>query len=140
MTDPRGVLAMLAREKSFPDATMAALRIVRSAKQDFTGRLAIYIPQTNREFWRIPIGSDDACMRGSLFVPALTGVPLVDGMPPLACGVMIRYLFGFFPQRTSDDPLDDEALCVKTRDRGLDAVYRLSSLSDPTENRLLRCR
>lgn len=111
-----------------------------SYRDEFRGRLRVYVPPSNREFWTWA----QHCEARSMVIPAATGVPVIDGYPPLWTQCESEILFRgwqVIPKRQTDDVKDDQSLCREAgrRQTGPAAIYVLNSLSQTSSNRLLRC-
>jgi hypothetical protein len=98
----------------------------------------IFIPPGNRAYWEM----DGNCSRKALLVPALTGIPLLNGLPPryLGCANSPDFgeFYGYSEYAPSSDSVDmsDPELCAKATRLG---YWRIGVLSTPTEFRLLKC-
>jgi hypothetical protein len=101
---------------------LSALRVARGQ------RLAAYVSPNASDFWVL----SDNCFVTPMMLFGMTGVPLIDGLPPLSTGChdqqTVSYGFYKVPQRTSDKVLDDTAVCRLAIDRGFDIVARIASL------------
>jgi hypothetical protein len=115
------------------------LEEIVSHREELGERLRVYVPPSNREFWTWA----QHCEARSMVIPAATGVPLVDGYPPLwtncASEIKLRGWQVITP-RVSDAVLDDEALCkAGETSREILAIYVLESLAEAGRNRLVDC-
>lgn len=135
IADPARFLALFSSTQQLPERYSLAARLARDLQSQFGRDVAVYIPADNRDYWR----GENYCYQDAMFFPAILGIPLVDGEPPLPC--RITHLYGFRPYelRTSNRSLDDSELCERSRQRGFSHVYRLESLDRPEQNRLLQC-
>ena len=92
-------------------------------------RLAAYASPKAQDFWTLT----DNCFLSSMMLPGMSAVPLIDGLPPLSTGCAqqqtVSYSFNTAAARTSDEPLDDDALCQLAKNRGFDVVARIESLA-----------
>jgi hypothetical protein len=101
--------------------------------------VGIFIPPSNRTFWNLE--ERWACRRRPLYVPALTGLPLVQGLGP-GCpnwGHGLGYGFGDYSASSVTTALDDEALCAHARRRGVTTVLVIESTTETGRNRVLAC-
>lgn len=112
-------------------AELAALRATHDVQ------LAAYVSPKADDFWSLT----DNCFIQPMMLFGMTAVPLIDGLPPLSTGCgqqqTISYGFSTLPVRTSDDPLDDAALCALAAQRGFSVVARIESLAQV--DRVLTC-
>lgn len=92
-------------------------------------RLAAYVSPQAADFWTLT----DNCFISSMMVFGMTGVPLVDGLPPLSTGCAeqqtVSYGFSNAGRRSSDVRLDDAQLCQLAKDRHFDVIARIEDLS-----------
>jgi hypothetical protein len=123
------------RIESSPMARIALL--VEAAKTGLEAtRLAVYVPPEHAEFWR-----PDLCHKRPFLIPALSGVPMLLGVPG-SCGT-IRSWGAFCCRDYGGDStlrrLDAPDLCRHAARRGIESVFVLRSLSEPERNEILRC-
>jgi hypothetical protein len=101
--------------------------------------LAVYVPISNSDYWDIY----EDCPSKPLLIPALTGVPLLDGMPPLACRNALAlygsHVYEDYPARASDREADRETLCRTAREKGFRVVFRYAGSRQPGKNELIHC-
>ena len=135
ISDPARLLALFSSTSGLPQRYSVAAGLARQLRSQFGRDIAVYIPADNRDYWR----GENYCYQDTMFFPAILGIPLVDGEPPLPC--RITHLYGFRPYelRTSNRSLGYAELCERSRQRGFSRVYRLESLDRPERNRLLQC-
>ncbi|MEO7367824.1 MAG: hypothetical protein ABIZ36_07695, partial [Gemmatimonadaceae bacterium] len=99
---------------------------------------ALFIPQSDSIFWNL-LPEPERCNIVALAAPALSGLAMIDGMPPARCGYTNQYAFGFFsprlgPQTEAD--VTDASVCSRAVGKGFsrvvmlesDPVYRLRSV------------
>jgi hypothetical protein len=98
----------------------------------------IFVPPSNTHLWRVGVGG---CYRRPLLVPALTGLPLIQGLPPGCPPVSEAYAWGFsaYGEDARSAPTDDVALCRRALDRGFARVLLFESVYQPRRNRVLKC-
>ncbi len=87
-------------------------------------RMAVFVPQSEEKYWSM-LTRDNACSFSSFLVPSLTGMVMIDGMPPVGCTLSPYYGLSVFRKRTQPQTAADEtpdALCVRARRLGLQRV------------------
>jgi hypothetical protein len=103
---------------------------VRAAKAEGGGRLVVFVPPSNTDFWML----NRDCRAQSFFVPAMTGVPMLMGLPPngrgLHCVLEATYGFGKYGPRSHSMEMDTERLCHQALIRGFNRVFVLRSPGD----------
>ncbi len=87
---------------------------------------ALFIPQSDSVFWNI-LPEPERCNVVSLAGPALSGLAMIDGMPPARCYTN-QYAFDFFsprrvPQKEAD--VTDASVCSRAVEKGFLRVVRL---------------
>lgn len=98
----------------------------------------IFVPPENRIYWE----SDANCSRKPLRIPALTGIPLLNGLPPAYLNCASAPDFGRFygySEYSADSVstgMSDPMLCAKALRLG---YTRIGVLSEPMELRVLSC-
>ena len=106
-------------------------------------RVAVFVPPRNALFWS-PDGTPPntrRCLRRPFVLPALTGVPMLMGLPrgcpnfPYLKG----YGHGDYGPEARTRVLSDDALCRHAREREVTRVLVLESLERADENRTLDC-
>lgn len=102
---------------------------LKALRQTHGNSLAAYASPKAQDFWTLT----DNCFVSSMMLFGMSAVPLVDGLPPLSTGCAeqqtVSYSFNTATKRTSDEPLDDTALCRLAVSRGFDVVARIESLA-----------
>ena len=119
----------------FPDNVSAAIdrsvgaqfvQQVRSARAKSSGRLTVFVPPDNAKFWLL---SRD-CRAQPFFIPAMTGVPMLMGLPPsegaLHCELDVTYGFGRYGVDSHSANLESDELCEQALIRGFDEVLVLN--------------
>lgn len=87
-------------------------------------RMALFIPQTERKYWKL-LERPGACSFSGHVAPTLTGIAMVDGMPPFGCQLSRYYGLGLFEKRSRPQvPADTlpQALCARALRSGLTRV------------------
>jgi hypothetical protein len=119
----------------FPDNVSAAIdrsvgaqfvQQVRSARAKSSGRLTVFVPPDNAKFWLL---SRD-CRAQPFFIPAMTGVPMLMGLPPsegaLHCELDVTYGFGRYGVGSHSANLESDEICEQALIRGFDEVLVLN--------------
>jgi hypothetical protein len=112
--------------------------LVEAAKSGRDPRaFAVYVPPGNRAFW----GGKDVCQKRPFLIPALTGIPMLKGVPR-ECPVIGSW--GAFCCRdygpeSFDEELAPGDLCAHAARRGIASVFVLRSVDEPDRNEVLRC-
>jgi len=89
---------------------------------------ALFIPQTEAAYWTL-LARPGACTFASHVAPALTGMAMIDGMPPAGCKLSRYYGLGSFsPRLVSQSAQTSSAaeLCSRSRRWGLTQVIELT--------------
>ncbi|MDO8502325.1 MAG: hypothetical protein Q7S20_10825 [Gemmatimonadaceae bacterium] len=122
-----------------PDQLEAGLRRARNyaAVQGLLGldllplqekrRTALFIPQADQRYWTI-LGRHGGCAFSGYVAPALTGMAMIDGMPPQGCRLSPYYGLSLFAPRTRAQTTDDAippTLCARATRMGFDRVLSL---------------
>jgi hypothetical protein len=88
---------------------------------------AIFVPQGEGKYWTM-LKRPGACSFGGFIVPALTGMSMVDGMPPFGCKVSPYYGLSLYPGRRSPQ-LESETMpatvCARAIKLGFERVIKL---------------
>jgi hypothetical protein len=115
-----------------------AVELVRRVL-DREGRsaLGVFVPPQNVRFWRYAVD----CRSQPLFLPALAGVPMVRGLPPVAEGCPLPRTYGYADYDVASRAVDagPGELCRHARGRGLRRVLVLRDVDAPDANTVLRC-
>jgi hypothetical protein len=98
---------------------------------------AVYVPPTDTAFWRM----QKLCTAAPFFVPALSSLPMVLGLPPdkAECPVSAETGYGFSdnPEPSRSVSLSDVSLCETLRRDGFRTALVLES---PDASRVVTCR
>jgi len=88
----------------------------------------VYVDPSNNTFWR---GYHRTCWVAPLTVPALTGVPMLMGYPPLESGCNVTPFYGFHAyKRVKSAPLANASrddLCNAAKQRGMSRILRIAA-------------
>ena len=98
---------------------------------------AVFIPPANKAFWSFP----EQCVSRSHLVAALTGVPMLLGLPPKgdSCRMYYRGL-GDYPETSRSREVDKVELCRHAATRGVARVLILRDLYEPARNMTVECK
>jgi hypothetical protein len=111
--------------------------IRRAAHEEGRSRLAVFVPPQNVKFWRYSVD----CRSQPLFVPALAGVPMVRGLPPIGEGCPLPRMFGYADYGATSRTVEasHEALCEHARRQGILRVLVLRDVETAEANPVVRC-
>jgi len=88
----------------------------------------VFIPQSNTNFWNAKL---EACYAIPFLVPAITGMAMLDGFPPIHCKPK-RFSYENYENagmRTKKQTnTNDIALCSKALDKGFSQVLRINNI------------
>jgi hypothetical protein len=90
-------------------------------------RTAVFVPQSDSVYWHI-LRRPNACSFSSFVVPSLTGMAMVDGMPPFGCKLSPYYGLSVFHSRTRDQTIadaDPRVLCDRAMRLGFSEVLTI---------------
>lgn len=90
-------------------------------------RTAVFVPQSERTYWDL-LKRPGACSFSGHVVPALTGMTMVDGMPPFGCGLSKYYGLGLHDKRSRDQIARDTlpaTLCDRVRPYDLSRIMTI---------------
>ena len=113
-----------------------AYTLILDAARGHGSGLAVHVPASNDKFWHIV----QNCDAQPMFVPAVTGVPMLYGLMPPGdkCDLAFYGYPDYGPDAYARD-LDPAALCAHARQRGFNAVFELNDLDRPERNRVIDC-
>jgi len=98
----------------------------------------VFIPQSNTNFWNAKL---EACYAIPFLVPAITGMAMLDGFPPIHCKPK-RFSYENYENagmRTKTQTnTDNKALCSKALDKGFSQILRINSIY--SQPRLISCQ
>ncbi len=98
----------------------------------------VFVPQSNTDFWSVQL---DACYGVPFLIPGITGMPMLDGLPPIGCK---PYHYGYDSYENNgirtkkQTNTKDKALCSKALDKGFSQILRIDSIY--TKPRLIFCK
>jgi len=111
--------------------------LIRKAAAGKNKGFAVYVPPSNTRFWQIVKN----CSAQPMFVPSVTGVPMLFGLPPLSMNCKLEF-YGY-PDYSPDahsHEVGHDSLCRHALARNIQKVLVLRSLEDETGNQVLDCR
>lgn len=126
IVDPGPLGRGVTRTAYYPILT--ALREVAALPIEERRRSAIFIPQSYKQYWGM-FDSDERCTYVSFVAPAVSGVAMLDGMPPFGCRVTEQYNMAAYAPRVRAQTESDasaSALCNRARSSGLAQVFVLT--------------
>jgi hypothetical protein len=88
---------------------------------------AIFVPQGEQKYWAM-LKRPGACSFSGFVVPAVTGMSMVDGMPPFGCKVSPYYGLSLYPGRKSAQSESDTTpatVCARAARLGFQRVIEL---------------
>jgi hypothetical protein len=92
----------------------------------------MFIPQSDNHYWT-SLGRAPECTFQSFVAPALSGIAMIDGMPPVGCTLSKYYGIGSFTPRTVFQRPDDTTptvLCGRAKAIGADVVISMQFPGD----------
>lgn len=109
------------------------LRELNEMPQAEKSQTLMFIPQSMQVFWR-SYPNRFLCAYTPLVAPALSGIALVDGRPPVGCELPKGYGMAPYTDRVQEQTAEDGSdvvLCTKARRWGKTRVLVLSSEAGP---------
>ncbi|MEO8192546.1 MAG: hypothetical protein ABI681_01765 [Gemmatimonadales bacterium] len=100
-------------------------------------RTAVFVPQSEVRYWQM-LRRPGACTFSSYVVPSLTGMSMVDGMPPVGCKLSRYYGLSLYRPRVQPQLPGDTtsaALCGRAVKEGFERVLMLRFDSAGTVSR-----
>ncbi|MEO8576703.1 MAG: hypothetical protein ABI556_08390 [Gemmatimonadales bacterium] len=88
---------------------------------------AVFVPQSEDRYWTI-LTRPNSCAFSGFVVPALAGMSMIDGMPPVGCTLSPYYGISLYPKRTRPQTPEDETpgtLCRRALSLGFKRVLTL---------------
>ncbi|MDM8561939.1 hypothetical protein QUF54_01130, partial [Candidatus Marithioploca araucensis] len=88
----------------------------------------VFIPQSNTDFWNAKI---EICYAIPFSVPAITGMAMLDGLPPIHCkpnGFAYESYENAGLRTKKQTNTNDKALCSKALDKGFSQVLRINNI------------
>jgi hypothetical protein len=107
------------------------IRAVRETAAGAPARTAVYVPPDNLQYWTLfgPRQSELSCLTGPLFIPSMTGLPLIKGLSPAAwaCPKETYWGYNVYGADARSDQLSDAELCDRATAKGFSHVIVLPS-------------
>ena len=119
---------------------LPALKIVSDLRQlrEAQGNdLIAYLSPHAQDYWSL----SENCFSKSMLIFGASGVPLIDGLPPLSTQCdrdAVAYGFFLVTKRSNDDPRSDDDVCRLALAQGFHAVARIESLAGV--DRVVQCK
>jgi hypothetical protein len=132
---PSSLFATDAMAKQLPNAAGAQfVNAIFSQLSYGEADVAIFVPPSNKEFWNL----NEDCRRKSFLIPSITGIPMLNGLPPadLGCGPLKTHGFLEYNSDSLSREMSDIELCKKSNKLGFGRVGVLETLS---QFRILTC-
>jgi len=101
-------------------------------------KMLVFIPQSNTDFWQAKFNKCDAI---PFLVPAITGMAMLDGLPPTYCKPQYygyRSYENFGVRTKPQTNTKNRALCSNALDKGFSQILRIDSIY--TKPRLISCK
>ncbi len=94
----------------------------------------IFVPPSNFDYWNL----NEFCYSKAFVIPALTGIPLINGLPPsyTKCPRQIHFSYAEYTAKSASTEMGHPELCAKARRLG---YRRVGILSAPGAFQLLNC-
>jgi hypothetical protein len=111
-------------EKTKNHVLLSELRSLAAIPRIERSRTALFIPQTETKYWKL-LERPGACSFSGHVAPTLTGIAMVDGMPPFGCPLSRYYGLGLFEKRARPQAPGDtlpQTLCARASRSGLTRV------------------
>jgi hypothetical protein len=125
MRDPSILAAGL---RASPNYTLAhALDDYQRTPVSIRRHEAMFIPQSDTHYWT-SLARAPECTFQSFVAPALSGIAMIDGMPPVGCKLSKYYGIGSFTPRTvlqTPEEMTPAALCARAKAIGADVVISM---------------
>ena len=90
-------------------------------------RSAVFVPQTESRYWTM-LKRPNGCGFSGFLVPSLTGISMVDGMPPAHCSLSPYYGVSLYEKRTqpqTEVDLMPATVCARAVRLGFQRVIKL---------------
>jgi hypothetical protein len=139
MRDPSVIAAGL---RASPNYSLAhALDDYQRTPLSIRRHEAMFIPQSDTHYWT-SLARAPECTFQSFVAPALSGIALIDGMPPVGCKLTKYYGIGSFTPRTRVQQPEDmtpAALCSRAKAIGADVVIAMRFPGDSVLASSIKC-
>ena len=90
-------------------------------------RSAVFVPQSESRYWTM-LKRPNACGFSGFIVPSLTGISMVDGMPPTQCRLSPYYGLSLYEKRSrpqTDADVVPATVCARAARLGFERVIQL---------------
>ena len=106
---------------------------------------ALFIPQNNRAYWGL--AAKIGCSTVPFIAPALSGIAMVDGLPPAECvstgeNLLVSCGYECYQLRTAEQTAIDRAdktVCAKAREKGFKTVIRIDETDTGLQQTAIHC-
>ncbi|SME98770.1 hypothetical protein SAMN06265365_107203 [Tistlia consotensis] len=107
------------------------------------GAQAFFVPPSAGDVWDFLLHQKERPIENLMFLPAMTGRPMLLGLPPAPRGVPLAMvhggILGDYDDRDRSRAIDDAGLCRQAQRRGVAVVGVIDGLTPSPRTRLLRC-
>ncbi|HUQ47286.1 MAG TPA: hypothetical protein VM053_03460 [Gemmatimonadaceae bacterium] len=139
MRDPAVLAAGL---RASPNYSLAhALDDYQRTPVSIRRREAMFIPQADIHYWT-SLARAPQCTFQPFVAPALSGIAMIDGMPPAGCKLSKYYGIGSFTPRASGSATQDTtsaALCARAKAIGAEVVISIRFPGDSVIASSVQC-
>ncbi|MBA2688675.1 MAG: hypothetical protein H0U64_11285 [Gemmatimonadaceae bacterium] len=108
--------------KAKSGAIVSALRDLDTVPITEKRRALLFIPQSFERFWQM-VPDPKLCSYAGFVGPALSGMALLDGVPPLGCKVALGYGLRPYRDRLELQAADGPELCTRVQAMGFERLY-----------------
>ncbi|SME98775.1 hypothetical protein SAMN06265365_107204 [Tistlia consotensis] len=142
--DSRFLTRRLSAESERTIAEATGGRLIEVARELVArGAQAFFVPPSAADVWDFLLHFKPRPIENLQFLPAMTGRPMLLGLPPAARGIpltMVRgALLGDYGDANRSREINDAALCRHALERRIDTVGIIDRLTPSPRTRLLRC-
>ena len=98
-------------------AAMDVIKAVDAEKRVTGAPLLVYVPPESGSYWALV----DKCQSKAFLIPALTGVPMLKGIPPSSIGCddyLQNYSYNYYGPESRSQPLDKSRACDSAIGKG----------------------
>lgn len=128
--------------RASPNYSMAhALETLQRTPATVRRNEALFIPQDDSHYWT-SLARPGECTFQSFVGPALAGIAMIDGMPPVGCKLSKYYGIGSFtPRSRMQEPADEapDALCARAKAIGANVVITMRFPGDSVNTSRITC-
>ena len=106
---------------------------------------ALFIPQNNHAYWGL--ADKIGCPTVPFIAPALSGIAMVDGLPPADCGgreniMLSNNGYECYQLRTAEQTAIDRAnatVCMKALEKGFESIIRIDETEKGLQQTAIQC-